>query len=63
MEAALDFGELMKSLVKQPTSTTEAKSAGEALTRKHAGINVLFDQEEGRQNYSKKLFLHHREML
>ena len=36
----------MKSLVKQPTSTTEAKSAGEALTRKHAGINVLYDQEE-----------------
>ena len=46
LEAALDFGELMKSLVKQQTSTTEAKSAGEALTRKHAGINVLYDQEE-----------------
>ena len=36
----------MKSLVNQATSTTEAKSAGEALTRKHAGINVLYDQEE-----------------
>ena len=36
----------MKSLVKLPTSTTEAKSAGEALTRKHAGINVLYDQEK-----------------
>ena len=36
----------MKSLVKQSTSTTEAKSAGEALTRKRAGIKVLYDQEE-----------------
>ena len=51
----------MKSLVKQATSTTEAKSAGEALTRKHAGINVLYDQEEDKTTV-KNYFASQREM-